>query len=542
MTANVSDPRIPGLREQRRKEQSSLIWYNIRKALTGQAGASPNAVPTTGLADGYVWTHGNDNRPEVPALHCGRVSLRASNADILIGNRWTDGELEVITLDGLLATLRYGGAIGAIATPDVPKELQPFGGALDALRVRVFQSGTLLVNAGGGWYEDDAGNEKRWTPTLANALDLSSNVPAAVSSVDQQRWVLITLDPTAGAETLTATNGTAQSIGAPLLKSDIESITFPAGHKRLCAVILQTGDTDETDLAETDFEDLRFWLLGSADDEKVKVSANDTTANYLLSKLTAGSGITLTETNNGGNETITVEATGGAASAEPYAQIEDQKTQNTAGGSITSGGWRTRTLNTKAFDASVIASITKLAFTSGGTYEVVVGDTITGATSAATATVFDVELTSGTWAGGDAAGNLWLNSQSGTFQSENLNVGANTNVATIAANSTGNQVRLKTATYRFSVAAPAHRVNAHQARLQNITDGTTVKAGQQAFDDASASEANSFSFVDGRMTLAAAKTFEVQHQVTTTNASAGGGTVANFTTEVYTVMRLWKEA
>jgi hypothetical protein len=84
---------------------------------------------------------------------------------------------------------------------------------------------------------------------------------------------------------------------------------------------------------------------------------------------------------------------------------------------------------------SQVALGRELAFTSGGTYEIVEGDTITGATSAATAVITRVVLESGTWGGGDAAGRLIFASQSGTFQSENLNVGANTNVATIAGNS-----------------------------------------------------------------------------------------------------------
>lgn len=74
----------------------------------------------------------------------------------------------------------------------------------------------------------------------------------------------------------------------------------------------------------------------------------------------------------------------------------------------------------------------ELEFTSGGTYEVKEGDTITGATSGATATVTRVALETGSWAAGDAAGRLVFASQTGTFQSENLNVGANSNVATIS--------------------------------------------------------------------------------------------------------------
>lgn len=71
-------------------------------------------------------------------------------------------------------------------------------------------------------------------------------------------------------------------------------------------------------------------------------------------------------------------------------------------------------------------------FTSGGTYEIEAGDTITGATSKSTALVQSVTLSTGTWAGGDAAGTLTLRRVTGTFAAENLNVGSQTNVATIA--------------------------------------------------------------------------------------------------------------
>lgn len=77
----------------------------------------------------------------------------------------------------------------------------------------------------------------------------------------------------------------------------------------------------------------------------------------------------------------------------------------------------------------------EIAFTSGGTYEIVPGDTITGATGAATAVVGTVVVTSGTWGAGTAAGFLYFVSQTGNFQAENLNVGANLNVATIGGNS-----------------------------------------------------------------------------------------------------------
>jgi hypothetical protein len=51
--------------------------------------------------------------------------------------------------------------------------------------------------------------------------------------------------------------------------------------------------------------------MPAATDEKAKVSSNDTTAGYLNGKLVAGSNITFTENNNGGNETLTISASGG---------------------------------------------------------------------------------------------------------------------------------------------------------------------------------------------------------------------------------------
>ena len=50
---------------------------------------------------------------------------------------------------------------------------------------------------------------------------------------------------------------------------------------------------------------------GAATDEKAKVSDNDTTAGFLNGKLVAGTNVTLTENNNGGDETLTISAAGG---------------------------------------------------------------------------------------------------------------------------------------------------------------------------------------------------------------------------------------
>jgi len=50
-------------------------------------------------------------------------------------------------------------------------------------------------------------------------------------------------------------------------------------------------------------------IAGSLTDEKVKISANDTTSNYLLSKIAEGTGITITEVDDGGNEQVEITCT-----------------------------------------------------------------------------------------------------------------------------------------------------------------------------------------------------------------------------------------
>ena len=58
----------------------------------------------------------------------------------------------------------------------------------------------------------------------------------------------------------------------------------------------------------------------------------------------------------------------------------------------------------------------KLGYTSGGTYEPLVGDVLVGSTSGI-ATITKIVLTTGTWGGGDAAGTFYVHNQIGAFHS-----------------------------------------------------------------------------------------------------------------------------
>lgn len=69
---------------------------------------------------------------------------------------------------------------------------------------------------------------------------------------------------------------------------------------------------------------------------------------------------------------------------------------------------------------------------------IVAGDIIEGTTSGATAVVDKVDITSGYWMAGTAAGQLEISGQDNTFVAENLRIGGVENVATIpAGDSTG---------------------------------------------------------------------------------------------------------
>jgi|GEM_PF-1806343 len=90
--------------------------------------------------------------------------------------------------------------------------------------------------------------------------------------------------------------------------------------------------------------------------------------------------------------------------------------------------------NTFAFNNGEIAVAFdnyQMYFTSGGTYEILADDTITGDSSSATATVADITTLSGTWGTGTATGFMMLTGITDTFVAENISVGANSNCATI---------------------------------------------------------------------------------------------------------------
>lgn len=144
-----------------------------------------------------------------------------------------------------------------------------------------------------------------------------------------------------------------------------------------------------------------------------------------------------------------------------YVLLQDQEAQNTAGGTFSSGAWRTRVLNTEVSDVGGLCSLASNQFT----------------------------LTAGT--------------------------------------------------YLIAAIAPANGCNQHQLRLQNVTDTTTVLTGQSMYT-VSTTNNQSVAHLRGIFTIGASKALELQHQCQTTQLTTGFGLAANFTTEVYAIVELWK--
>ena len=129
---------------------------------------------------------------------------------------------------------------------------------------------------------------------------------------------------------------------------------------------------------------------------------------------------------------------------------------------------------------------------------------------------------------------------SGSFATRTLNVEAFDTGGFGALSS--NQVTLQPGTYEVDIEAPAVGVGNHQAKLQNVTDGTATLIGTSEQTTA-ASLVVTKSRITGRFTITVAKAFEVQHRCETTRSTDGLGNACNFgVTEVYTVARFWKVA
>ena len=106
-----------------------------------------------------------------------------------------------------------------------------------------------------------------------------------------------------------------------------------------------------------------------------------------------------------------------------------------------------------------------------------------------------------------------------------------------------NQITLEAGTYVFKALAPAAAVDRHVLRLYNISDTAVVLLGNSTRALIATNTMN-FAHVSGKFTIAAQKTFEIQHYCTTTVATAGLGFKSNVSgiDSIYTAAEFWRVA
>jgi len=128
---------------------------------------------------------------------------------------------------------------------------------------------------------------------------------------------------------------------------------------------------------------------------------------------------------------------------------------------------------------------------------------------------------------------------SGSFQTRTLNTSVTNEIS--GASLSSNQITLPSGTYFIIASAPC--VNGdHKTKLRNTTDSTDTIIGTSERSNSS-TDAFSRSFVIGRFTISAQKTFELQHRTGTTQSTNGFGVAVSFSVvEVYADVQIWKVA
>lgn len=113
-------------------------------------------------------------------------------------------------------------------------------------------------------------------------------------------------------------------------------------------------------------------------------------------------------------------------------------------------------------------------------------------------------------------------------------------IVTLAAN----QFTLQAGTYKITARAPGLQVAQHIAWIHNTSDAAVAILGGVAFAGTTGGQTGSDSWVVGQITIAAQKTFELQHRCATTKATNGFGSQATaiVSASVFSVVEIWRQA
>jgi hypothetical protein len=188
------------------------------------------------------------------------------------------------------------------------------------------------------------------------------------------------------------------------------------------------------------------------------------------------------------------------------------------------------TLGDIAYRSSTANTNTRLAIGPTGQILTVAGGVPSWATPAGASTncaVFIDQKTS--TAGGTFTSGAWRTRDINTSQFNNIT----------GASISSNQITLPAGTFMVVATAPFQRVDQNVLRFQNITDTTTAIEGQNAYTDTGAAVVG-IAYLSGIFTIAGSKTFELQHRCFTTRGGDGFGASNTITTDVYSIVSIWK--
>ena len=125
----------------------------------------------------------------------------------------------------------------------------------------------------------------------------------------------------------------------------------------------------------------------------------------------------------------------------------------------------------------------------------------------------------------------------GSWQTRTLNT-IKTNEIT-GASLSSNQISLPSGTYYIIAKANLFDGNRHKIKLRNITDSSDEIIGSSEFSHSSYQDASN-SYLNGRFTINASKTFEIQHR-SESSATLGIGSIFGVI-EVFADVQIWKVA
>jgi hypothetical protein len=130
------------------------------------------------------------------------------------------------------------------------------------------------------------------------------------------------------------------------------------------------------------------------------------------------------------------------------------------------------------------------------------------------------------------------NFTAGSYATRTLNTSVR-NVLT-GASLASNQLTLPAGSYVAAFRAPAYEVNAHRARLYNVTAAAVIEYGGTSYSG-TGSDAVTWSEGLCYFTLAAPAVIRVEHNCGSTKATTGAGKAANLTgAEFYAELRVWQ--